>query len=341
MPTPSQVSPKTIWTIALHLLLIGGILTVVYRTGSVMTWILLSAFLAAALNAGVLGLERRGLRRRWAIGVVFLVTGAVLAVAVSTIIPLVVSQIAALVRVAPDAITKLENLAVVQAVEEEYHVLAQLRAWVTQNAPHLAQAAVGVVTGALSGIFSLGMVLVLTVFMLLCGDEFTEDLLAFVAEGRRPGARTALRTMQTTVSAYVAGTVFIALVGGGVIGTALLLAGSPYYLALGFCTALLGLLPYLGPILAAVLVVSTTFSTLGSWPTAALLGVFLVYGAIESNVLQPVVQSRSIRMNPLLVFLVMLVGTSLAGMTGALLALPVAGAVQSFVKQVLLHQSPS
>ncbi|HOU33630.1 MAG TPA: AI-2E family transporter, partial [Synergistaceae bacterium] len=63
-------------------------------------------------------------------------------------------------------------------------------------------------------------------------------------------------------------------------------------------------------------------------------------GAIESNVLQPVVQSRSIRMNPLLVFLVMLVGTSLAGMMGALLALPVAGATQAFVKQVLLRENP-
>ncbi|OPZ60621.1 MAG: pheromone autoinducer 2 transporter [Synergistetes bacterium ADurb.Bin520] len=337
---PSQVSPKTIWTVALHLLLIGGIIAVVYRTGDVMAWIVLSAFLAVALNAGVLGLERRGLRRRWAIGVVFILAGSAIAVAVSTIIPLVVSQIAALVRVAPDAIAKLENLAAVQALEEEYHVFAQLRGWASQNAPHLAQAAVSVVTGALSGVLSLGMVLVLTVFMLLCGNEFTEDLLAFVAERRRAGVRSALRTMQTTVSAYVAGTVFIALVGGGVIGTALLLAGSPYYLALGFCTALLGLLPYLGPVLAAVLVVSTTFSTLGSWPAAALLGVFLIYGAIESNVLQPVVQSRSIRMNPLLVFLVMLVGTSLAGMMGALLALPVAGATQAFVKQVLLRENP-
>jgi len=132
---PSQVSPKTIWTVALHLLLIGGIIAVVYRTGDVMTWIVLSAFLAVALNAGVLGLERRGLRRRWAIGVVFILAGSAIAVAVSTIIPLVVSQIAALVRVAPDAIAKLENLAAVQALEEEYHVFAQLRGWASQNAP--------------------------------------------------------------------------------------------------------------------------------------------------------------------------------------------------------------
>ena len=341
MSTPSQVSPKTIWTIALHLLLLGGILTVMYRTGEVLTWILLSAFLAVALNAGVRWLERRKLRRGWAVGGVCLITGAVLTVAVFTIIPLVVDQIAALVRVAPELLTKLGTLTVVLAAEEEYHLLSQLRNWVTQNAPHLAQTALGVVTGAFSGLLSFGMVLVLTIFMLLCGGEFTEDMLAFVTEERRPGVRTALRTMQTTVSAYVAGTVLIALVGGGVIGAALLLAGSPYYLALGLCTALLGLLPYLGPVMSAMLVVSTTFSTLGPWPAAALLGVFLVYGAIESNVLQPVIQSRSIRMNPLLVFLVMLVGTSLAGVLGALLALPVAGAVQSFVKQVLLRQSPS
>ena len=115
---PSQVSPKTIWTVALHLLLIGGIIAVVYRTGDVMAWIVLSAFLAVALNAGVLGLERRGLRRRWAIGVVFILAGSAIAVAVSTIIPLVVNQIAALVRVAPDAIAKLENLAAVQALDD-------------------------------------------------------------------------------------------------------------------------------------------------------------------------------------------------------------------------------
>ncbi len=114
-----------------------------------------------------------------------------------------------------------------------------------------------------------------------------------------------------------------------------LLLGVPYFLPLGLAMAVLGLIPFVGSFLGALLVAGTTFATVGTTEGLIALGVFLVYQQVEGHLLQPLIQRRTLNMNPLLIALVMLVGTSLMGLLGAVLALPIAGAVQVLLQDRL------
>jgi predicted PurR-regulated permease PerM len=114
--------------------------------------------------------------------------------------------------------------------------------------------------------------------------------------------------------------------------------GVPYFLPLGLAMAVLGLIPFIGAALGGLLVVGTTFASAGTRAGFITLAVFLVYQQVENHLLQPFIQRKTLRMNPLLIAMAMLVGTAFAGILGALLALPVAGAVQVIAQDRLTRR---
>src|SRR5919106_1633762 len=141
--------------------------------------------------------------------------------------------------------------------------------------------------------------------------------------------------MHRRVGGYVSGTLLIALIAGAVNGTTLAILGNPYFLPLGLVMIVLGVIPWIGSALGALLVASTTFAAQGAKPALIVIAIYLVYQQVEGHLLQPLVQRHTIRMNPLLIAIVMLIGTALTGLLGALLALPVAGAVHVVLQDLL------
>jgi predicted PurR-regulated permease PerM len=144
--------------------------------------------------------------------------------------------------------------------------------------------------------------------------------------------------MRKVVGGYVVGTLLVATVGGLVMGVTLAMLGVPYFVPLGLLMIVLGLIPFLGSAIGAGLSVGTTLAAVGFRPALIALGVYLVYQQVENQVLQPVVQRRTLRMNPLVIVLALLAGTGVAGVLGALLALPVAGAIQVLLEDALARR---
>lgn len=144
--------------------------------------------------------------------------------------------------------------------------------------------------------------------------------------------------IRRSVGGYVGGALVIALVGGVVSAVATALLGVPYFLPLGLTMAALGILPYVGSIIGGVLVVGATFLASGLKAGMIALVIFLVYQQVENHVLQPVVQRKTIRMSPLVIAVVMLIGTALWGLMGALLSLPIAGAIQVLLEDRLVRR---
>jgi len=122
--------------------------------------------------------------------------------------------------------------------------------------------------------------------------------------------------------------------GGIVTALGTWLMGVPYFLALGSLYLLLGFIPYVGSFLMAVLVSFTTLTTVGLNRALLALGFFLIYQQVEGNLIQPLVQRHSIRMNPLLISVVLLIGGALMGLVGAIIALPIAAALQQLLREV-------
>jgi predicted PurR-regulated permease PerM len=183
--------------------------------------------------------------------------------------------------------------------------------------------------------------------MLLEGPAWVERLYGLVPEPSQPRWRKIGHDIYRTVGGYVTGNLTISVIAGVASTLVLLGLGVQYAVALGLVVALLDLIPLAGATIAAVIV--TTVGFLDSVRSGIVLIIFFViYQQVENHVLQPLVYGRTVQLSPLIVLLAVLMGAELAGVIGALGAIPIAGAIQviivdwlAFRRQRILEPSSS
>ena len=135
------------------------------------------------------------------------------------------------------------------------------------------------------------------------------------------------------------GNLFISLIAGVTSGLVLWIMGVPFALALGLLVGILDLVPLVGATIAAIIASTVAFlGTDGLVPGIVVIVFFIVYQQIENQLLQPLVYGRTVQLSPLVVLVAVLIGASLAGVLGALGAIPIAGAIQVVVVDVLEHR---
>jgi predicted PurR-regulated permease PerM len=135
----------------------------------------------------------------------------------------------------------------------------------------------------------------------------------------------------------VTGNLTISLIAGVSSTIVLLVMGVPFAVALGLVVAILDLIPLAGATIAAVIVSSVAF--LHSIPAGIVVLVFfVVYQQVENHFLQPVIYGRTVQLSPLAVLIAVLVGAELAGILGALAAIPVAGSIQVILRDWLARR---
>ena len=142
-----------------------------------------------------------------------------------------------------------------------------------------------------------------------------------------------------TVGGYVSGNLAISLIAGVTSTVVLLVLGVPYAVALGLVVAILDLIPLAGATIAAIIVSAVGF--LHSTTSGIVLVVFFIlYQQLENHVLQPLVYGRTVQLSPLIVLIAVLMGAELAGVIGALGAIPVAGSIQVDRGRLAATQAP-
>ncbi|MBM7113059.1 AI-2E family transporter [Archangium primigenium] len=342
MPSPrrSQVTPLTVWTVGLHALALVTLLWLLTQSAMVLSWVMVSLFLALAANPLVSWLEARGLRRGLAVLGVALLGLGLLSALVVTLVPMLVEQGRALVQAAPGFLDRLQHHPWVEKLDKRYDVIDQAAQQLQRQVSGMPGPMLGVVTDVLRNVVAAVTVAVLTVFFLLFGDDLFQALLRWVRPTQRERYARIGHRMKGVVGGYVAGSFLISLIGGITTAVITLVLGVPYFLPLGLMMTVLGLIPFVGTFLGGILVTSTTMASVGMKQGLIALALFVVYQQVESNLLQPLVQRHTLKMNPLIIALVMLVGTGLAGLLGALLSLPIAGALQVLMQERLarLHE---
>lgn len=326
---------KLVWVIVINVVAAIGVLFVLWRTLLVVGWILVALFLALALNPLVQQLERLGLRRTWAVLAVFATGVGLVATLAATLIPPLLEQARGFVAAAPELLDRLRHNRPFQWADERFQLIERARQELMSHAGAAALPVFRVLGSVLLGLAAVITIVSLTAFMLLFGEQVYRSLLQWVEPSHRPRWEMLVQRMHRAVGGFVSGTLFVALIGGTVVAVTLAVLRVPYFLPLGLTMTLLGVVPYVGSSLGGLLVVGTTLLTTGLRPALIALGVFLLYQQFENHLLHPLVQRHTIKMNALLIALVMLLGTALAGVFGALLALPVAAAIQVVLQDVL------
>jgi predicted PurR-regulated permease PerM len=177
----------------------------------------------------------------------------------------------------------------------------------------------------------------LTFFMLLEGRAWMDRIYGLLPEHSQPRWRKVGDDIYRTVGGYVTGNILISVLAGASITVVLLIVGVPYAVALGLLVAFLDLIPLAGATLAGIVVTIVAF--LHTVPAGIVVVVFfVVYQQVENHVLQPVIYGRTVQLSPLAVLVSVLVGAELAGILGALAAIPVAGAIQVILRDQLAHR---
>jgi predicted PurR-regulated permease PerM len=334
---------RTILTVLGLIVAVWALLHVVVVARSVIVYILIAIFLAVAINPLVALIMRRGVRSRGvASGLACLLVLIAIAGIGFAFIPTLVDNVNNFVDAAPGYVHDLtKGKGRLGFLETKYHVVERLEHYVHQGGAKkllgLSGAAISVTKGVLSFIVGAVTVAFLTFFMLLEGPAWMERFYDLLRPESQPRWRAVAHDIYRQVGGYVSGNLAISLIAGALATFVLLLLGVPFAVALGLLVALLDLIPLVGATVAAVIVVAVGF--LHSVIAGVVLIVFFVlYQQFENHVLQPVVYNRTVALSPLAILVSILVGAELAGVLGALAAIPVAGAIQVLIRDFLRHR---
>jgi predicted PurR-regulated permease PerM len=325
----------------------------IYRLRDVLLVIVVAGFLALLLNPFVVALQRWRIRRRgWAVAVVTLVGLLVFFGLTAAFGYPLVGAITHLADTLPSYVSKAEHgKGWIGHLVRKYNI----QRWVKTNVPRLVDVGKGLAAPALSvgeGAFTLVIALltifVLTILLLLEGPRMRTGLLALMSHERAERYTQVAREVNRSVVGYMLGNFLTSVIAGVVVFATLAIMGVPYPLLWALWVALVDFLPMIGGALAGIPTV--IFAWIGHSLTAGIvtLVVFLVYTQIENHILNPIVMSRTVRVNPLLVLLAILVGAEIGSWIGgifgafvaALISIPAAGAIQVLVREVWWSTRP-
>ncbi|ATB47221.1 AI-2E family transporter [Corallococcus macrosporus] len=332
---PVYVPPRTVWIVGTQVLLLILCWVALRALYPVLTLLAVVMLLSIALSPLVRRLTQWGLPRGAGVAVVALALLGMMGVLVGSLVPMLVNQLQGLVQTMPATLERLAQSRWVEELSARYGVQVHAEDLIRFEPSDIAGRIINVLSSTLGLVAGGITVVVLTVFSLLFGEDLYESALQWVSPRRQPRVRLLVSRMRKAVANYLAGTLLVMTIGGTVAATVALIQGVPYFLPLGLMVMLMGVIPYLGSILSAVLVGIITLATLSLKDALIAVAVFIVYQQVESNVLSPMIQRRAIRMNPLLISIVVLCGGALAGLPGVVLAVPLAAAAQVLVQEVL------
>jgi predicted PurR-regulated permease PerM len=334
--------PRTVLQVTGVLLGVAVALWVVFVARQVITWMFVALFLTLAMNPAVSALEQRGWRRGLATGAIFLAVILVIVGVAALLIPPLVDQLSGFVNAVPGYIHDLtKGKGPFGFLERKYHIVEKVHHAVSSGGGTRlaggASAVLSLTRSVITAVVGFVTIVFLTVFMLLEGPTWWQRGLGMLAPSSRPRWRNVGHQIGRTISGYVTGNLLISAIAGGSSAVVRLIMGVPFPLALGLLVAILDLIPLAGATLAAIALGIVAFLT--SVPAGVVVvAYFVVYQQVENHVLQPLVYGRTVQLSPLVVLIAILVGSQLAGVLGALGAIPIAGTLQILLLDWLNHR---
>jgi predicted PurR-regulated permease PerM len=346
---PSQVM-RTVAIALLTAAVVLGALFLIWQLRTFVSWFVAALFLAAVLNPLVNWFQRRHrlIKRPLAIGLTYVGLLVALLLIVGIFLPVLVDQINALIKFiggvqnAPGGPQDyIKGLFQHNGLGSLYQKLSSQAGNVQGQVQDLAKSVLSSTPEVISGIggfvAALATVLTLTFFLILGSERYLNTGVGLFSETHRPLVRRLLTQSGQAVTGFVTGNLSISAICGVSTFIVLLVLGMPYAAALALLVAVLDLVPLVGATLGgALLVIVGLF--VEPWKAVVLLIFILVYQQVESSVLQPLVYSRAVHLNGLVILIAVLVGGMLLGIPGALLAVPVAEIIRIVVTDLLAYR---
>ena len=315
------------------------VLTLAYETRRVLTWMVVAVFFAVALHPVVSWLERRARWiKRW------LATLVVYLVAVIFIAGLVTLFVIPLVREATQLADDLPRLiddiragrGPVGGLAERFHVMEYIQSHTDQIRGYLTGLGAPTLSAlrtAATGVAGVVTIFVLSYLMVVEAPKIIRGILSLFNEEHAERIHRVSQDCARTVTGYISGNLLISVIAALLAYATLALLHVPFAGLIALFVGIADLIPLVGATLGAIVAILAGF-TQSVTAGIVLIVFFVVYQQVENHLLQPFIFARTVQLNPLTVLLAILIGVEVAGLLGALLAIPVAGIVQIIARDI-------
>jgi predicted PurR-regulated permease PerM len=315
------------------------VLFLMRATSQVLTWILIAVFFAVALHPAVNWVQRRAaFGKRW------LATLLVFLVALVLVGGLVTLFVVPLVREGSHVVADFPKIVEdarsgrgpVGGLIERFNLLE----YAQNNADRFREYATGLgaptlalLRGAATSVAGIVTIFVLAYLMVLEAPKVVNGFLALFDDGRAERIRRVGHDCAKTITGYITGNLLISVICGSLTYAVLAILGVPYAGLIALFVGLADLIPLVGATLGAVI------ATVAAFVESATAGIvviifFVLYQQLENHLLQPLIFARTVKVNPLTVLIAILIAVELAGILGALLAIPVVGILQIIARDI-------
>ena len=343
---------RTVAIALLTTIVVLGALFLLWQVRTFIGWFVIALFLAAVLNPAVNWLQRRHrlMKRPLAIALTYLGVLVALLLVVGIFVPVLTDQINGFIKFvttvanAPEGPTDyIKGLAKENGLGGLFQrfsdQLDELRKQLGEVLANLLSSSGQIALSVAGMIAALATVLTLTFFLLLGSERYVNAGVGLFPETHQPLVRRILGKSAGAISGYITGNLAISVICGITTFIVLLILGMPYAAPLALLVAVLDLIPLVGATLGgALLVIVGLF--VEPWKAVVLLVFVLVYQQVESSFFQPIVYSKAVQLNGLVILIALLVGGQLLGIPGALLAIPVAEIIRILITELRDYRRP-
>lgn len=337
-----KIVPAQVAIAGITLLAVFGAALLVLRLMDVLIMAFVALVIAATVRPMVSFLQRRRIPKAIALSLIYLGILGVIAGLFVLVIPALVDQGGALVRSLPQVYSNLvaslekNPIEAIRTLPQRLPTGDQLTSQLQAASGLFLNGALGIGMGVLAFMTQMVSIVVLSIYLTLDQSRLERFWLSLASTARRPEILSIWREIESRLGGYVRGELLLMTSIGVLSSLGYLVIGLPYALALGVLAGLLEFVPMVGPTLGAIpaIIVALSIS-----PQAAFLVVVytIVLQLAENHILVPRLMGRSVGVSPIVVILAVFAFSSLLGITGAFLAIPLAAILQVLMDHLVMH----
>lgn len=338
------ITPRTLWLATAIVLTVLALWFLVSRALDSLILFFMSIILGEAIRPLAMRMERRHIPRPVAILLIYLAVIAIVSGLLWLLLNPLVAQLGAFSASVPTYLTRLQHwVNTVSQTLRANSLLAQaidglpnnLASTVQRLFPSLLSVPLAILTGGLGAIFSFVVVLTVTVFWLMSSKRLGTFVLSLFPVTARPQVTDIMVEVGRSLGGYVRGVLFAMALIGALTGVGLAILGMPYVLPLALLAGFTEFIPYLGPWISGSVAVLVALVAVDPLKAIEVVILFILVQEVEGNLVQPLVMSKAVHLDPLLVLVAITIGVQLLGIIGAILAVPIVAAMQVLVVRLI------
>jgi predicted PurR-regulated permease PerM len=323
------------WAVAggLGVVTVAAGVMAVYSVRAVLVRVFIALFVAVSLDPAVRWLTRHGVRRSYAVTVIFLLVVLFLVGFVWSVAPPLAKQATNLANDIPGYAQQLAKRSqTYREFTDRYGLTQKITDYVGSLPAKVGSDMFGLAQRFLGALLNLLLIVVLSIYFMADLPRIRRGVVRLAPSARRPQVALAVNIVVDKVGGYMIGNLIISLFAGASTFLCLSLAGVPFALPLAFFVAITDLVPMVGATLGAAGCVLVALFTVDLWPGAIVVTIFFIaYQQLENYLIAPRVLRNTVDLSSVVVLLAALIGGSLLGAVGALMAIPVAAAAKVLV----------